>query len=177
MRPDSPGYWATRQLDSFATDAPEETGTLPSNTRRRQVAAERRLRSRFAKADRRVQARIPAPNSLQQLWQQHKYSVLARDERGYRETGPAVAQGRIEFEALARKLNDWLCEPPGPGGLLNAVEHMWGHVSGRAERMRADIGDEPFVLLDEVGREAVRQDNRYLLEQTALTELFGWHDG
>lgn len=149
---------------------------MPSNVLPRQVEAERRLRRRFAQDVRRAQVRIAPPESVEELWRQHKYSVLARDECGYRQTGPKVAQGGIDFETLMVKLDAWLSQPPGPGGLRNAVEHMWGHISDQAKHTRADIVDEPFVLLAKVGCEAVRQNNRYLLEQTALTELFGWHD-
>ncbi|WP_376695531.1 YbgA family protein [Wenzhouxiangella sp. EGI_FJ10305] len=171
-----PPYLDSARLVQELDASPVPFGPSLALVRRRQIAAELRLRQYFDDSARCSQGRIRLPDSVQLLWRQHKYSALARDERGYRQTGPDVAQGRIGFEALAAKLNAWLSEPPGPGGLRNAVEHMWGHVSERAERMRADVGDEPLVLLAEVGHEAVRQDNRYLLEQTALTELFGWHD-
>lgn len=110
----------------------------------------------------------------QSLWRRHKYSVLARDERGYRQTGRAVARGDIDSAELAARLDDWLSRPPPPGGLRNAIEHMWGHVSNQAHSSRAEIGDDPFELLTAVRREAERQHNTYLLEQTALSELFDW---
>jgi hypothetical protein len=115
--------------------------------------------------------------STQRLWQRHKYSVLARDERVYRAIGPAVARGEIGDEELAVRLESLLARPPNDGGLRNAVEHMWGHVSEGAQHSRAAIGDDPFRLLEAVAQEARRQDNEYLLEQTALTELFDWQDG
>jgi uncharacterized protein YbgA (DUF1722 family) len=120
---------------------------------------------------------VVTAESTQRLWQRHKYSVLARDERAYRAIGPAVARGEIASAELASKLDDLLARPPSAGGLRNAVEHMWGHVSDRAERNRAAIGDDPFALLAAVAHEARRQENAYLLEQTALTELFRWQDG
>lgn len=171
MTPDSPGYLATRRLL-----AQREAGCRDA-VRRRQVEAELDLRGRFESSDRRASARIPPPASAQRLWQQHKYAVLARDERAYRQTGPAVARGTIGLDTLAAWLEARLVRAPSPGGLRNAVEHMWGHVSDRAGTSRSALGDEPWTLLEEIGREAVSQDNRYLLEQVALTELFGWHDG
>lgn len=117
-----------------------------------------------------------AASSVQALWRRHKYSVLARDERGYRETGRAVARGEIAIDDLRQRLDTWLSAPPSPGGLRNAVEHMWGHVAERAQTRRDDIGDDPYALLALVGREAARQGNDYLLEQTALTELFEWRE-
>lgn len=114
--------------------------------------------------------------ATQQLWQRHKYSVLARDERAYRAIGPAVARGEIGADDLKERLARCLSMPPTRGGLRNAAEHMWGHVSDRARVTRADIGDDPFRLLEAVAREAERQGNHYLLAQTALEELFAWQD-
>lgn len=115
-------------------------------------------------------------DGLQELWRRHKYSVLARDERGYRETGREVAAGEIRLDELAGRLETWLSKPPSPGGLRNAVEHMWGHVSDRAAFTRSEIGDDPHEVLVAVRREAERQHNEYLLEQTALSELLEWRD-
>lgn len=115
-------------------------------------------------------------DTIQSQWRRHKYSVLARDERGYRETGREVAAGTIVPAELAERLETWLSRPPSPGGLRNAVEHMWGHVSDRADVARSEIGDDPYELLAVVRREAERQHNDYLLEQTALSELMTWRD-
>lgn len=117
-----------------------------------------------------------ATHSVQALWRRHKYSVLARDEHAYRDAGRAVARGEIGLDELRQRLEAWLSKPPSSGGLRNAIEHMWGHVAGRARVRRSDVGDDPYALLQAVGREAARQGNDYLLEQTALTELFEWHD-
>ena len=167
-----PSYLETARL---RVDRGDGRG-LPLAVWRRQAAAELALRERFRGAGRQAAARIPKPETSQRLWQQHKYSMLARDEHAYRETGPAVARGELDFETLERRLDSWLSAPPSPGGLRNAAEHMWGHVSAQAAITRSDIGDDPFDLLEAVGRETVRQDNAYLLEQAALSELPGWQD-
>ena len=54
----------------------------------------------------REDGRIPLPGSTQQLWSQHKYSVLARDPAFYREIGGEVAKLRWKqgFDDLAKRL-------------------------------------------------------------------------
>ena len=58
--------------------------------------------------------RIPLPASTQQLWAQHKYSVMARSQRAYRELGRRVSGlgGRDGFDAIAGELVEWLRAPP-----------------------------------------------------------------
>ena len=121
-------------------------------------------------------ARIPTPKNAQQLWAQHKYSILARDANFYRQLGPRVARLNTdsEYSDLANELTYSLRRQPSEGGLRNAAQHMWGHVSGN-KKMSSNFVDWPISrLLDEIKHRAVDQDEYYLLHSTALTELETW---
>ncbi len=121
--------------------------------------------------------RIPLPKNAQQLWSQHKYSTLARDPDLYGKLGKDVStmKPHHDFSALAKMLTELLRSPPSAGGLRNALQHMWGHVSdfpsvpkGQAESW------PPFKLLRETQRHALEMEEPYLLSSTALSELMAW---
>ena len=110
----------------------------------------------------------------QELWAQHKYSVMARSPRTYQTLGRSVARMRNgkAHATLLQELTWILRDTPGEGRLLNAVEHMWGYVRDHATaddiRMaRMSIGH----LLARTQRLAVRRRQRFLLSSTALSEL------
>jgi hypothetical protein len=120
------------------------------------------------------QGRIPLPRNPQQLWSHHKYSVLARDPDAYRRIGRAVARmgPRAPIDELARTLVLTLRQPPGPGRLVNALEHMWGHVNeGASPPGKAAAADGPAALLARIQVLAVARRERFLLASTALGEL------
>lgn len=122
----------------------------------------------------RSHGRIPLPRTTQELWAQHKYSVMARDPDFYRATGRTVSRlrGTAGFGVLASDLVATLRHPPPAGRLANAVEHMWGHVSRYAsadERQAAktsvhDMLATTQTLAQEIG-------DPFLLGSTALSEL------
>lgn len=121
------------------------------------------------------EGRIPLPENSQQLWAQHKYSVLARSPERYRRIGQDVAKARLGFDELALQLTGILREPPSEGGVRNAVQHMWGYVSDAANSARSDMTSWSLVrLLSETQKGA--KDNRvsYLTHSTALSELMVW---
>lgn len=118
--------------------------------------------------------RIPLPRTPQQLWAQHKYSVMARDPDTYRRIGRRVARlgPRDAMDDLARTFVLILREPPASGRLLNALEHMWGHVradAAAADRKRAD--ESPGALLARIQALTLAHGEPYLLASTALSEL------
>lgn len=119
--------------------------------------------------------RIPLPRTSQQLWAQHKYSILARDLGQYHALGSRLAAGDdgLPFEALALELTWLLRQPPSPGGVRNALEHMWGYVNRGADPFPSDLG-EPRVLLGVIQELAMQQRVCYLLESTALSDLVVW---
>jgi hypothetical protein len=73
--------------------------------------------------------RIPLPKNEQELWSHHKYSVLARHQKTYREIGRSISTARIDFPTLAIQLIEILRIPPTEGGMMNALQHMWDYVS------------------------------------------------
>lgn len=120
--------------------------------------------------------RIPLPKSAQQLWAQHKYSVMARDIFLYQRLGREVAgmDSRDNLSELALALVECLRRQPSPRGVRNALQHMWGYVS--------DGGDHVGLwslqrLLVEVQRRAMTGDISYLVSSTALSELGAWLPG
>ena len=121
-------------------------------------------------------ARIPLPRNSQQLWAQHKYSILARDVNLYRELGPAVSAMRTgnNFSDLANQLTLALRIQPDSGGIQNALQHMWGYVSDDAEPKSKITGWSLRKLSQEIQEGAVLHGKKYLMHSTALTELETW---
>ena len=115
--------------------------------------------------------RIRLPRSTHELWAQHKYSLLARDQAAYREFGRRVSRlrGRDGFDAIAVELTLWLRKPPTPGNLRNTLDHMRGHLRGH--RLRATGASRTLAAVQRAARE---ENDAYLLSQTALTDLAGW---
>ena len=122
----------------------------------------------------REHGRIRLPLNAQDLWAHHKYSVMARDPAEYRRIGRRVAAmtRRHTLHALAEQLACALREPPSPSRLVNALEHMWGHVSRDAtpeERAASTRG--VAGMLAAIQTAAVRIREPYLMSSTALSEL------
>ncbi|GAB4342551.1 MAG: hypothetical protein Kow0089_17660 [Desulfobulbaceae bacterium] len=125
----------------------------------------------------REQGRIPLPKNAIQLWSHHKYSILARDQELYRKIGREVAamDDPRDMTVLARTLTERMRVTPSSGGVRNALEHMWGHVSSieplSGERATAWSAAR---LLREIQRRALDCGETYLLASTALSELTLW---
>ena len=118
--------------------------------------------------------RIPLPRNAQDLWAQHKYSVMARDPQLYREIGRRVAgiRKRAAFANLTNELTVILRRAPAPGPLRTAVEHMWGYVSRHAiEADRSLASRSVSARLAKTQEIAARIGQPYLLASTALSEL------
>jgi len=121
-----------------------------------------------------VSGRIRLPRTTQELWAQHKYSVMARDPVRYRDLGRETARlrARASFTELAEELTVLLRQPPRGGRLGTAVEHMWGYVSRSADPAERKAARRSLAALLRLTQQlAVRQAERYLLASTALSEL------
>jgi len=119
--------------------------------------------------------RIPLPKNVEQLWRQHKYSVLARDPKKYQKIGKMVANKSILFLDLATMLVKILRERPQPGGITNAVQHMWGYVSDRKIcKKQSTRSWTTKRLLLETQHRAMINNIVYLRDSTALGELMVW---
>jgi len=116
--------------------------------------------------------RIPLPSNTQQLWAQHKYSVMASDPKLYSELGGEVAHGKYvdDMEGLALLLITTIRIRPIAGRLHNALLHMWGYVSEDGMLPAEDDGQ----LLLQVQQLAKEQERTYLLTSTALSDLAVW---
>lgn len=120
------------------------------------------------------QGRIPLPRSAQELWAHHKYSVMARSPEAYRSIGRAVARMRrgADISTLAADLVLILRAAPEERRLVNAVEHMWGHVRDHATPDDLTMGRESVgQLLTRTQQLAQRVREPFLLSSTALSEL------
>ena len=124
------------------------------------------------------QGRIPLPQNGQQLWSHHKYSVLARDVNRYLELGREVSRLKThgDYRHLAMELTALLRSPPLPGGLKNALQHMWGHVSTSHTGNTAEPVESwsLYRLAAEIQQRAITQRESYLLVSTGLSELTAW---
>lgn len=116
--------------------------------------------------------RIPLPRNSQQLWANHKYSIMARSPDAYRQIGPLVAAGALDLAELADHLAAFLRRSPAKGRLRNAVLHLWGYVADLSELSPERNG--VAELLREIGGLALRHRIVYLLASTALGELRYW---
>ncbi len=119
--------------------------------------------------------RIPLPRNTQQLWAQHKYSVLARDPEAYRRIGRLLAQpdSSLEVDLLAAELVGYLRDEPPAGRLQNALQHLWGYVAD----VDSSAGGAPLSaleLIDRIRRLSVSGNVSYLIESTALSDLHAW---
>ena len=130
------------------------------------------LREKYAD---RENGRIPLPGNPQQLWSQHKYSVLARNQKIYRKIGRSVAGNSISFSRMCEIFTLIRREKPSSGGIRNAVQHMWGYVSGKQEDSAAAI-DHWSVrrLLTETQKRAMCDGSEYIRSSTALSDLMVW---
>lgn len=122
--------------------------------------------------------RIPLPKNAQQLWGQHKYSVLARNAGLYRSLGKSLSSMRSphDLAELTRELTELLRNPPLMGGIRDSLQHMWGHVSGCCPSgLKDDVESWPSGrLLREIQRRALTCKEPYLIVSTALSELGAW---
>lgn len=121
--------------------------------------------------------RIPLPLTTQQLWSQHKYSVLAHDVLAYTTLGSRVStlKGKESFHEIALQLVDLLQRPPTPGGIRNALQHMWGHISTARPVTGSVINSWSLdQLLKEIQERVLAVQEPYLMASTALSELKIW---
>jgi len=126
----------------------------------------------------RESGRIPLPGNAQELWAQHKYSVMARDINAYKEIGKRVTtrSGLKEIDAIALELASILRIPPEKKLIENTLLHMWGYVSKYSPMSGDKIKKLSMrVLLISIQQLAFSNNIKYLLESTALSELKAWN--
>ena len=119
--------------------------------------------------------RIPLPLTTQQLWRQHKYSVLARDTAVSRSMGNQISKMKAQqgFSEIVLRVTELLQQQPTKGGIRNALQHMWGYVSKQDPVEGRVVGSwslDQFLI--EIQQRATASP--YILASTALSELQVW---
>ncbi len=117
--------------------------------------------------------RIPLPISAQNLWSQHKYSVMARDIKKYKKIGQCVSNMKPNqcFSDLTKELVGLLRIEPSFGGIRNSLQHMWGYFKKDNKNLSKDSLELDSLLFN-IQESAYK--NKYILESTALSELKIW---
>ncbi len=121
--------------------------------------------------------RIPLPKRTQELWAQHKYSVMARSISAYQDIGKWVATktGTKEMASVALELLSILRTPPEPRLIDNALLHLWGYVSKYSTMRNMEIEKQSRqALLKHIQELSFAHNIRYLIESTAVSELTAW---
>lgn len=119
--------------------------------------------------------RIPLPNNAQQLWSHHKYSVMARDVKIYKKIGREVAETGVDLSELTTSLTEILRNSPTKGGVINALQHMWGYVSDYSPNIKSEVESwSAKRLLKEIQNRTITNKESYLTASTALSELKLW---
>jgi hypothetical protein len=122
----------------------------------------------------RESGRIRLPRNTQDLWAQHKYSVMARDPDLCRTIGRRVSRLRrmSGFPELSAELVEILRRCPARGRVANAVEHMWGHVADRASPQdRRAAAADPAAMLAATQALVMTTNEPFVGASTALSEL------
>ncbi len=122
--------------------------------------------------------RIPVPDRGTAFWAQHKYSVMARGYRRYRELSSAMSgYGDPHITDSGELVGAVLCalrRPVLPGAMRNTLDHIWGHLKEEADPTeRADYEAardrgatvRALVKLFEM---AEKYEERYLLHSTVF---------
>lgn len=121
--------------------------------------------------------RIPLPKNAQEIWAQHKYSVMARDISSYKSIGKWVTttNGSRAIDDVSLELTALLQLPPDQKLIHNALLHMWGYVSKYTANPNKTIESlSEKKLLHKTQQLALSNNVRYLVESTAISELCAW---
>ncbi len=121
--------------------------------------------------------RLRIPRNTQELWAEHKYSIMARDYNLYKSIGIRVGKNKTPFffDELLYLLSKELRTIPAKKSLYNALQHMWGYIS-KYSRIEKSLVNS--LSLDELFYEIQKCtwlcQQEYLMQQTALSELEIW---
>lgn len=127
------------------------------------------LRARAREGER---ARIRLPRNDHELWATYKYSILARNTQAYQAFGQRVAARSIPLDQLWLSMVNASRIAPSRGGIRNALQHMWGYVSGQSTLNPQT--DDLAGLARDIQVLSAQHQVSYLLNSTALGELRAW---
>ncbi|PID27730.1 MAG: hypothetical protein CSB55_08040 [Candidatus Cloacimonadota bacterium] len=122
-------------------------------------------------------ARISVPETLQELWRQHKYSIMARNISLYKKTGHFVAEHNDlkYFSDIYAFLAVEMQKKPSKNAVLNVLQHMWGYISNASNLKKSEVpGLDLFSFFKEIQHCVKLSGQKYLYEQIALSELGIW---
>ena len=164
------------QLRGYGHHSPVESAGWPVwpdryvDTPARQFAI---LRAKYVD---REQGRIPLPSTVENLWEQHRFSILARDPLycSQKEQMLALCQDGTCFHKLATALVCMLRRRPPSGPLGMALDLMWDRVAVWAKLGYRGELDRPEAMIVGIRELAVEHQVLPLLESTALSELAAW---
>ncbi len=119
-------------------------------------------------------ARVLVPKNAQQLWANHKYSIMARDVNLYRAIGKSVASNNDmkNFKNLSKVFIEKLRQKPKAGGITNTLHHMWGYISNILSLNINELSSKE--LFYEILKCVMKSNQNYLIKQTAISELELW---
>ncbi len=126
------------------------------------------------------QGRIPLPKRISWYWAQHKYSVMARGYRRYRDVARTMARREdcrpSVGEDMILQIMEEMAHPITPGAMRNTSYHLWGYVkrpAGAGERKvffeMVERG-EYLLALEMVYRIAERHRIVYLLHSSVFAD-------
>ncbi len=132
------------------------------------------LREKYIKTE---GGRLIIPKNTQELWAQHKYSIMARDYNLYKSIGIKVGRNKnpFYFDDLLYLLSKELRVIPKKSGILNTLQHMWGYISKYSSIKKSEVNNLSLAsLFFEIQQCTLLSKQEYLIQQTALSELEMW---
>lgn len=121
--------------------------------------------------------RIPFPKTALQLWEHHKYSVLARGTSEYKKLENLISghPDKQDYHDLHKRLTIILRKRPSKNGTKNSLQHMWECASSSYTGNQINIQSwSQKKLLKEVQRLSCLNIDTHLHSCTALSELETW---
>ncbi|MDA3839352.1 MAG: DUF1722 domain-containing protein [Candidatus Delongbacteria bacterium] len=121
--------------------------------------------------------RIVLPKSAQELWAQHKYSVMARDYNLYKQIASDMStiNNEQDFSSFVVKLINILRMEPDDKARRNTLQHMWGYVSKYSDLTGNELNNmDQKCLLKKIQDLSKENNEEYLMHSTALSELVVW---
>lgn len=117
--------------------------------------------------------RISLPETIQQLWAQHRYSVLARDPEFVHKVELQLRRGdeSLRFGTLAAELVARLRRPPVEEHLLNTLVQMQQRGYDKKWTPQGQRLDASAILTDIV---RTAHSHRAILQSTALSDFAFW---
>lgn len=120
--------------------------------------------------------RIPLPRTAKELWEQHRFSVLARFPDDCLKNKQALPQSEngTALEQVALDLVALLRSRPQEKHLKNVLDLMWDHVVGLTDSRHLDEQNGPEALILTIRQLSIDHQVIPLLESTALSDLQTW---